>query len=50
MDKGSDLKSAIKKILEEKVLGTWRLAIMSMDKPDSIFFAKNSGSLWLAQN
>jgi len=23
---------------------------MSMDKPDSIFFAKNSGNLWLAEN
>jgi len=50
MDGGLDLKQAIKKVLEEKVLGTWRLAIMPLDKPQSIFFAKNSGPLWIAQN
>jgi len=31
---GTDLKEAIKNVVEKKLMGTWKLAVMPLDKPD----------------
>lgn len=43
MDSGATVKEAIKKIVEKKIMGTWKLAVMPLDKPDHLYFVKNSG-------
>lgn len=50
LDKTNSLKSAIKNVVEQKLLGTYRLAIIEMANPDSVFFVKNSGDFALAQS
>ena len=47
MDKGSSLKEALKTVVETKLLGTYRLAIMEMENPDNMLFVKNSGDFVL---
>jgi len=43
MDLGLGMKDALKSVVETKLMGTWKLALMSTDNPESIFFVKNSG-------
>jgi glucosamine 6-phosphate synthetase-like amidotransferase/phosphosugar isomerase protein len=49
---GLSLKDALKSIVEEKLLGTYRIAALEVDKPQSIIFIKNSGefSLCVSKN
>jgi hypothetical protein len=43
MDKGISLKNSIINIVEQKLLGTYRLAIVQINEPDVVYFVKNSG-------
>lgn len=43
LDKGASLKEAIVYVVERKILGTFRLAVMEVVKPKYIYFAKNVG-------
>lgn len=43
MDNGLKLKDALKNVVEKKLMGTWKLAVMSTQNPDHIYFVKNSG-------
>ena len=50
MDSGADLKTALKNVVEQKLLGTYRIAVMLTDSPGSILFVKNSGDLVLGSS
>jgi glucosamine 6-phosphate synthetase-like amidotransferase/phosphosugar isomerase protein len=45
MDSGLSLKESIKNVVEKKLMGTWKLAVMSIEKPDHIYVVKNSGEI-----
>lgn len=47
MDQGVSLKEALKNVVEKKLMGTWRLAVMSTEAPDHLYFVKNSGDFIL---
>jgi glucosamine 6-phosphate synthetase-like amidotransferase/phosphosugar isomerase protein len=49
MDSGATVKEAIKNIVEKKLMGTWKLAVMPLEQPDHIFFVKNSGEIIIGQ-
>jgi len=49
MDQGQSLKEALKNVVEKKLLGTYRLAVMEMKNPQSIYFVKNCGDFILGQ-
>lgn len=50
MDKDISLRQSIKNVVEQKLLGTYRLAIIEISNPESIFFVKNSGDFAIGQN
>jgi len=43
MDKNLTLKEALKNVVEQKLLGTYRIAVMEITNPTCILFVKNSG-------
>lgn len=43
IDNGQSLKDAIVNVIEEKIMGTYKLTIMETDKPKFVYFAKNVG-------
>jgi glucosamine 6-phosphate synthetase-like amidotransferase/phosphosugar isomerase protein len=45
LDLGHSLKEAIKNVVECKLMGTWKLAVMSLEKPDHLYLVKNSGEI-----
>jgi glucosamine--fructose-6-phosphate aminotransferase (isomerizing) len=49
LDQGHSLKDSIKNVVERKLMGTWKLAIMSLEKPDHLYLVKNSGEIFIAQ-
>ena len=32
-------------MVERKLMGTWKLAVMSLEKPDKLYLVKNSGEI-----
>ena len=50
LDTGCDLKAALKNLIELKLLGTWRLAIMLVDNPNHIYVIKNVGPMFIAKS
>ena len=49
LDNSTDLKTAITNLLETKLFGTWRMAIIPVDSPNKIFFTKNAGEFYLGR-
>jgi glucosamine 6-phosphate synthetase-like amidotransferase/phosphosugar isomerase protein len=49
LDTGITLKEAIKNVVEKKLMGTWKLAVMSMERPDHLYLVKNSGEIIVGQ-
>lgn len=47
---GKTLKEALQIVVEQKLLGTYQIAVMEMDDPQAILFVKNSGELILGHN
>jgi glucosamine 6-phosphate synthetase-like amidotransferase/phosphosugar isomerase protein len=47
MDKGVDIKDALKTVVEQKLIGTYRIAIMEVKNPERMIFVKNSGDFVL---
>lgn len=45
MDQGKNLKDALRNIVEQKLIGTYRIAVMELKNPSCIYFVKNSGDL-----
>lgn len=43
LDQGHSLKVAIINIIEQKILGTYRITIVETEKPKTMYFAKNVG-------
>ena len=33
----------MKNVIEKKLMGTWKLAVVPFDKPNHLYFVKNSG-------
>ena len=50
MGAGKTLKEALQIVVEQKLLGTYQIAVMEISNPQSLFFVKNSGELILAHN
>ncbi|CDW73732.1 glucosamine--fructose-6-phosphate aminotransferase [Stylonychia lemnae] len=50
MDQGLSVKDAVKSVIEKKLMGTWKLAVMSVEQPDHIYFVKNSGNFIIGQS
>ena len=36
-------------MVEQKLLGTYRLAVLEMENPKKVFFVKNSGEFYMGQ-
>ena len=47
MDKGVDIKDALKTVVEQKLIGTYSIAIMEVKNPERMIFVKNSGDFVL---
>lgn len=47
MDSGATIKEALKTVVEQKLMGTWRLAVMAMENPDHLYIVKNSGDFFI---
>lgn len=47
MDQGISLKEALKNVIGQKLLGTYRIAAMELSKPNNILFTKNSGDFFI---
>lgn len=47
LDKNIPLKDALKNVVEQKLLGTYIIALMEMDNPKQLYFVKNSGDFFL---
>jgi glucosamine 6-phosphate synthetase-like amidotransferase/phosphosugar isomerase protein len=49
LDQGASIKDAVKNVVETKLMGTWKMVVMATDKPDRIYFVKNSGDFILGK-
>lgn len=49
MDQGLTVKEALKNVIEKKLMGTWKLAVVPIDDPHNIYFVKNSGEFLLGK-
>ena len=50
MDNGANLKTAIKTLVESKLIGTWRLAVMEVNNPSQLYVVKNVGPMFIAKS
>jgi len=50
MDLGLDPKAALQNVLEKKLMGTWKLAMINLLDPSVIYLVKNSGEFIMASN
>ena len=50
LDTGTDLKTAITTLVETKLIGTWRLAVVPVSNPNLIYFTKNAGQFFLGKS
>ena len=50
LDNTADLKTAITNIVEKKLIGTWRLAIIPVNNPNMIYFTKNCGDFFIGKS
>ena len=50
LDKNLSLKDALKNVVEQKLLGTYQIALMEMKNPKQLYFVKNSGDFFLGVN
>ena len=47
LDTGSDLRGAIINIIQTKLIGTWRMAVISVEDPSTVYVTKNVGPCFL---
>lgn len=45
-----DIKTAIQTMIETKLIGTWRLAVILQSEPDKIYVTKNAGPLYMGKS
>ena len=50
LDTGADLKTAITTLVESKLIGTWRLAVIPVNNPNLIYFTKNAGQFFIGKS
>lgn len=50
LDQGMDIKTAIQTMIETKLIGTWRLAVILQSEPDKIYVTKNAGPLYMGKS
>ena len=50
LDSGADLKTAITTLVENKLIGTWRMAIVPVNNPNLIYFIKNAGQFFIGKS
>lgn len=48
MDQGATVKEAIKTLVERRLMGTWKLAVLPLDDPSHLYLVKNSGEIIIA--
>ena len=50
LKEGQDIKTAIQTLIETKLIGTWRLAIILTAEPNKIYVTKNAGPLFMGKS
>ena len=50
LDGGVNLKTAIKTIIENKMIGTWKLVVMEVNKPSQMYVTKNVGPMFIGKS
>ena len=47
LENGASIKDALKTVIETKLLGTWRLAVMMQEATKDIYVVTNCGGFYL---
>ena len=47
---GMDVKTALKTLVETKLIGTWRIAVMVVAEPNKLLFTKNVGPFYMGKS
>jgi len=50
LKEGQNIKTAIQTLIETKLIGTWRLAIVLTAEPDKLYVTKNAGPLFMGKS
>lgn len=50
LDKGVNLRQAIKNVIEQKLLGTWRLVVMATNDVRCLYVSTNSGGIFMGKS
>ena len=50
LDKGENIKDSLKTVIETKLLGTWRLAVMTQEEAKDIFVITNCGGIYFGRS
>ena len=50
LDSGMDAKTALQTIIETKLIGTWRIAVIVVAEPNKLFFTKNVGPCFMGKS
>ena len=50
LDQGMDIKTALQTIIETKLIGTWRIAVIVVAEPNKLFFTKNVGPCFMGKS
>lgn len=50
LDKGHNLRQAVKNVIEQKLLGTWRLVVMARNDARCLYASTNSGVLFMGKS
>ena len=50
LDQGMDIRAAITSLIETKLIGTWRMAIVLVSEPNKIYVTKNAGPFYIGRS
>ena len=50
LDEGLDLRTAIINLVQNKLIGTWRMAIISTEDPSTLYVTKNVGPCFVGKS
>ena len=50
LDQQMDIKTALKTLVETKLIGTWRIAVMVVAEPNKLYFTKNVGPFYIGRS
>jgi glucosamine 6-phosphate synthetase-like amidotransferase/phosphosugar isomerase protein len=50
LDSGVSSADALKNVVEKKLMGTWKLAMVNLNNPSEVYLTKNSGDFILGKS